>query len=73
MKKSRTIKLENGFIVKITVKNTGDNYTQFASIFNTKSESPYFGTCFKDTETNARIKDWANERINAPHNKHLLI
>ena len=70
--KSRTIKAANNWTVKITVKETGDNYNQFASIFMADNTSPYFGTFFKNTATNKEIKMWANERINAPHNVNLL-
>ena len=70
-KKSRTLDLENGFIVKITVKDTGSNYNQFASIFKEGNTIPFFGTCFKNTETNEKIVNWGNERINAPHNQIL--
>lgn len=72
MKKSRTIRLENDFKVKITVKETADNYNQFASIFRGDEKLPLFGTCFKNSNTNEKIINWANDRIQAPHNKSLF-
>jgi hypothetical protein len=74
MKKSRTLKIDDTFSVKVTVKETGDNYNQFATIFKGSSKAEMmFGTCFKNTDTNKKIKSWATERIFAPHNSHLHI
>jgi len=72
MKKTRKIQLDNGFYIAVTVKNTNDNYNQFTSIFKGIERMPLFGTCFKNTDTNEKIKAWANERINAPHNQQCL-
>lgn len=73
MKKTRTIKIPNtAYNIKVTVKNTGDNYNQFASIFKEDNSLPLFGTCFKNTSTNKEITNWATERINAPHNQNIL-
>lgn len=73
MKKTRTIKIPNtAYNIKVTVKNTGDNYNQFASIFKEDKSLPLFGTCFKNTSTNKEITNWATERINAPHNQNIL-
>lgn len=72
MKKSRKIQLDNGFYIAISVKNTNSNYTQFTDIFKGNERMPLFGTCFKNIDTNEKIKAWANERINAPHNQMAL-
>ena len=72
MKQSQTIKINDVFSVKINHLNTGDNYTQFAHVMCKGDKTPHFGTCFKETDANSKIKDWANERIYAPHNDDLL-
>lgn len=68
MKNSRIIKIYDDYVVRITVKETGDNYNQFVSIFFKDEKLPLFGTCFKNTDTNMKIKNWAEERINASYN-----
>ena len=72
MKNTRTIKINDAFLVKIICRNTGDNYTQFAHIMYKGDKTPHFGTCFKETASDEEIKDWANERIYASHNDDLL-
>ena len=61
--KNRTIKLNDNFKIVIKVKETGDNYTQFASIFEGKNKMPLFGTSFKDTDLDNVIINWAKEKI----------
>jgi len=72
MKTSRIIKLNDEFSIKINHADTGSNYTQFAHVLYKGEKAPHFGTCFKETDTNTKIKAWAIERINAPYNDPLL-
>lgn len=55
---------EQTFKVKVTHKETGSNYSIFASIYNPTSKNPIAGLSFKDNSTIGDIKTWAMNFIN---------
>jgi len=58
MKKTRILKSGN-LMIRVTTKETGSNYTIFASVYQNGEKTPSYGTSFRFDTTDHEIKTWA--------------